>query len=160
MGHESLRHTPAGVEFIVASAEQAANGQAVVLHQKDVRELQLAKAAVATGIQFLCDAAGIRAPERILLAGAFGNVIAAQDALTIGLIPEIDPHSIAGIGNAAGLGAALALLDVRARRRAEALLHGMEVIELGGAPGFREVFFASLAFPDRGKADKALLPEF
>ncbi len=158
--HESLRHTPAGVEFIVASAEQAANGQAVVLHQKDVRELQLAKGAVVTGIQFLCEAAGIHAPERILLAGAFGNVIEAQDALTIGLIPEIDPDSIAGIGNAAGLGASLALLDVRARRRAEALLHEMEVIELGGAPGFREAFFASLAFPDRRKADQALLQEF
>ena len=111
---------------------------------------------MATGIRFLCAAAGIQAPERILLAGAFGNVIAAHDALTIGLIPEIDPDNIAGIGNAAGLGAALALLDVRARRRAEALLHEMEVIELGGAPGFREAFFASLAFPDRRQADQAL----
>jgi uncharacterized 2Fe-2S/4Fe-4S cluster protein (DUF4445 family) len=154
--HESLRHTPAGVEFVLASAEPATNGPPVVLHQKDIRELQLAKGAVATGIRFLCAAAGIQAPERILLAGAFGNVIAAHDALTIGLIPEIDPDNIAGIGNAAGLGAALALLDVRARRRAEALLHEMEVIELGGAPGFREAFFASLAFPDRRKADQAL----
>ena len=156
LGHESLRQTPAGVEFVLASAEPAANGPPVVLHQKDIRELQLAKGAVATGIRFLCAAAGIQAPERILLAGAFGNVIAAQDALTIGLIPEIDPDNIAGIGNAAGLGAALALLDARARRRAEALLHEMKVIELGGAPGFKEAFFASLAFPDRRKADQAL----
>lgn len=154
--HESLRQTPSGVEFVLAAAEPAANGPPVVLHQKDIRELQLAKGAVATGIRFLCAAAGIQAPERILLAGAFGNVIAAHDALTIGLIPEIDPDNIAGIGNAAGLGAALALLDVRARRRAAALLHEMEVVELGGAPGFREAFFASLAFPDRRQADQAL----
>ena len=154
--HESLRQTPAGVEFVLASAEQVGNGRSVVLHQKDIRELQLAKGAVATGIQFLCKAAGIRTPERILLAGAFGNVIAAQDALAIGLIPEIDPDDIAGIGNAAGLGAALALLDVRARRRAEELLHEMEIIELGGAPGFKETFFASLAFPERRKVEEAL----
>jgi uncharacterized 2Fe-2S/4Fe-4S cluster protein (DUF4445 family) len=158
--HESLRRTPAGVEFILASAKQAANGQPVVLHQKDVRELQLAKGAVATGIKLLCKAAGIRAPERILLAGAFGNVIAAEDAITMGMVPEIDADRIAGIGNAAGLGASLALLDIRARRRAEALLHEIEVIELGGAPDFREAFFASLTFPDRRKADKALNQEF
>ncbi len=154
-GSAALRQTPAGVEFVLASAEQAANGQPVVLHQKDVRELQLAKGAVATGIHFLCAAAGIRAPERIMLAGAFGNVIAAQDALTIGLIPGIDPGNIAGIGNAAGLGAAWALLDVRARRRAAALFHDVEIIELGGAPGFREAFFASLAFPDRRSAGES-----
>ena len=153
--HASLRHTAAGDEFMVAGAAQAANGRPVVLHQKDVRELQFAKGAVATGIQFLCTAAGIQAPARILLAGAFGNVIEPHDARAIGLIPEIDPDSIAGIGNAAGLGASLALLDVRARRRAEALLHKVEVIELGGAPGFRETFFANLAFPDRRKTNQA-----
>jgi len=158
--HKSLRRTPAGVEFILASAKQAANGQPVVLHQKDVRELQLAKGAVATGIKFLCKAAGIRAPERILLAGAFGNVMAAEDAITMGMVPEIDADRITGIGNAAGLGASLALLDIRARRRAEALLHEIEVVELGGAPDFREAFFASLAFPDRRKADQALNQEF
>ncbi len=152
LGPEALRQTPAGVEFMLASAEQAANGQAVVLHQKDVRELQLAKAAVATGIKFLCAAAGIKAPERIFLAGAFGNVLEPRDAVAIGMIPAIASGHIDGIGNAAGLGAALALLDVRARGRAGNLLHELEVIELGGAPGFKEAFFASLAFPDRSQA--------
>ncbi|MGC2434712.1 MAG: ASKHA domain-containing protein [Desulfobaccales bacterium] len=154
--HESLRRMPTGVEFILASAKQAANGRPIVMRQKDVRELQLAKGAVATGIKFLCKAAGIRAPARILLAGAFGNVIAPEDAITIGMVPRIDAGRIAGIGNAAGLGAALALLDIRGRRRAEALLHEMEVVEMGGAPGFREAFFASLAFPERRQADQEL----
>ncbi len=158
--HKSLRRTPGGVEFILAAAKQAATGRPVVLHQKDVRELQLAKGAVATGIKLLCKAAGIRAPERILLAGAFGNVIAAADAIAIGMVPGIDAGRISGIGNAAGLGASLALLDVGARRRAQALLHEIEVIELGGAPDFREAFFASLAFPDRRQAAPALNQEF
>ena len=153
--HASLRHTATGDEFVVAVASQAANGRPIVLHQKDIRELQFAKGAVATGIQFLCTAAGIRAPARILLAGAFGNVIEPGDARAIGLIPEIDPDSIAGIGNAAGLGASLALLDVGARRRAEALLHEVEIVELGGAPKFRETFFANLAFPDQRHTNRA-----
>ncbi len=157
--HASLRHTDRGDEFVVAAAAQTGNGRPVVLHQKDVRELQFAKGAVATGIQFLCTAAGIQAPARILLAGAFGNVIEPGDARAIGLIPEIDPDSIVGIGNAAGLGASLALLDVRARDRAEALLHEVEIVELGGAPGFRETFFANLVFPDQRQTNHAYRQE-
>jgi len=150
-----LKSDQNGVRFVLYSPGEdgcSTGEQATVLHQKDIRKLQYAKGAVATGIRFLCDAAGIDAPDRILLAGAFGNVIHAEDALTIGLIPPIDPEKIVGIGNAAGLGACLALLDSRARDRARALLSEIEVIELGGAPGFREIFFESLGFPDRSRS--------
>lgn len=147
-GHKFLQSTPKGVRFILASARESASGRPIVLHQKDIRDLQFAKGAVATGIGFLCDAAGINAPERILLAGAFGNVIDPEDALTIGLIPELPPGSIEGIGNAAGFGACRALLDIRARQRAEELLRKIQVVEMGGAPGFKNAFFASLSFPD------------
>jgi uncharacterized 2Fe-2S/4Fe-4S cluster protein (DUF4445 family) len=64
------------------------------------------------------------------------------------LVPQVDPEKIVGIGNAAGLGACLALLDSRALSRAKALLSEIRVIELGGAPGFREIFFESLGFPN------------
>ncbi|MGA3116074.1 MAG: ASKHA domain-containing protein [Syntrophobacteraceae bacterium] len=147
---EYIRKTEAGIEFVLYPQEKnggSAGGEVVVLHQKDVRELQFAKGAVAAGIRFLCDAAGIDAPERILLAGAFGNVIKAKDAMTIGLIPEIGAANIVGLGNAAGLGACLALLDSHARERVSTLFREIQVIELGGAPGFKEVFFASLSFP-------------
>ncbi|HOV88066.1 MAG TPA: ASKHA domain-containing protein [Syntrophobacteraceae bacterium] len=146
-GHKLLQSTPRGVHFVLAPAKESASGKPVVLHQKDIRDLQFAKGAVATGIRFLCDAAGIDAPERILLAGAFGNVIDPEDALTIGLIPEVPRENIRGIGNAAGLGACKALLDIRARKRARDLLREIRVVELGGAPGFKEAFFANLSFP-------------
>lgn len=149
---EYLRSTQSGVEFVLFEPEELGDTDGlrpVTLHQKDVRELQFAKGAVATGIRFLCDAAGIEAPGRILLAGAFGNVIQPDDALGIGLIPEIDPKNIIGIGNAAGLGACLALLDTNARERARVLRREVEVIDLGGAPGFKNVFFKSLAFPGK-----------
>ncbi|MEN6438589.1 MAG: ASKHA domain-containing protein [Syntrophobacter sp.] len=149
-GSEFLRNNGTGVEFVLYSPEDGnPNGlKPVVLHQKDIRELQFAKGAVASGIRFLCDAAGIEKPDKILLAGAFGNVIQPEDALTIGLIPPTDPENITGIGNAAGLGACMALLDSAANDRAKSLLEQIEVIELGGARGFREIFFASLKFPD------------
>lgn len=147
-GSEFLRNNGTGVEFVLYSPENGNSNGTVVLHQKDVRELQFAKGAVASGIRFLCDAAGIEKPDQILLAGAFGNVIQPEDALAIGLIPEMSPESIKGIGNAAGLGACMALLDSAANERANELLRQIKVIELGGAKGFREVFFASLKFPD------------
>ncbi|MFZ0928418.1 MAG: ASKHA domain-containing protein [Syntrophobacteraceae bacterium] len=156
---EYIRETEVGIEFVLYPPREknggSSGGEAVVLHQKDVRELQFAKGAVAAGIRFLCDAAGIDAPERILLAGAFGNVIKAEDALTIGLIPEISAASIVGIGNAAGLGACLALLDSRIRDRASSLFREIQAIELGSAPGFKEVFFANLSFPGTRKSNSA-----
>ena len=132
--------------FIIAHGNPRTHGKPVAITQKDIRSLQLAKSAVATGVRFLCNQAGIEKPDRIYLAGAFGNVISPQDAITLGVVPPIDIRRIHGVGNAAGLGACKALLDVRCREKAGALLEEVMVIEIGEKKEFQDLFLENLGF--------------
>jgi len=122
----------------------------VVLTQHDIRELQSAKAAVATGIAALMEGTGVRTEEleEVLLAGSFGTFINPESARVIGLVPPVPVQRIAAAGNAAGEGAKMALLSFRERQVAFELPDRVEYVELSARPGFNEEFVAATAFPE------------
>ena len=136
-------------DFLVATTKESFTQKPIYLSQKDVRELQLAKGAVAAGIQILMDdmALGIQNIDKIYLAGAFGNYIHPHSALRIGLIPKVDPAIIHAIGNAASTGASMVLLAKGYWKLANELSSSIEHVELSTRPDFNEYFIENLNFP-------------
>ncbi len=120
----------------------------VILTQKDVRETQLAKAAISAGIKLLQKKVGVTDLQikHILMAGAFGNYIRRESALRIGLLPNVPPERIRFVGNAASSGARMVLLSSRYRTIANDLADAIEYIEIGHDPDFQMVFADSLLF--------------
>jgi uncharacterized 2Fe-2S/4Fe-4S cluster protein (DUF4445 family) len=98
-------------EFVLVYENESGTGKAITLTQADIRNVQLAKGAFRTGIDLLCEKIGLKVPRRLLVAGAFGNYIKKQDALTIGMFPPMPEKNIRIVGNAAGEGAILGLFD-------------------------------------------------
>ena len=120
----------------------------VFLCQKDVRELQLAKAAIAAGVQLLCRKRGCRIEEirTLLLAGAFGNYLDPDSACGIGLLPEVLRDRIVPVGNAAGAGARLAVLSEREFARAEDMASKAGFLELATEPDFMDVYVDEMSY--------------
>ncbi|MHC4594653.1 MAG: ASKHA domain-containing protein [Planctomycetota bacterium] len=133
--------------FCLARAAKAGEPD-VVLTQKDIRQVQLAKAAIRAGIKLLqkkvriqdCDI------ERIYLAGAFGNYIRRESAVRIGLLPDMPVERICFIGNAAGSGAQIILLARHYRDKASELARRIEYIEIAHEPEFQDVFADCMSF--------------
>src|SRR4029079_4743558 len=125
--------------------------ECVVLSQRDVRELQFAKAAISTGWTLLLEPLGLehRDVQQVLLAGSFGSYLSAASAVRIGLVPKLPVLRIVAAGNVAGEGAKMALLSVRGGAGALALLEEVTYVELSDRPHFNERFLALLAFPTR-----------
>ncbi len=139
-----------GERAILLAGKKERAAQPVYLTQSDVRELQYAKSALATAQEILLRLAGIkpREIETLYIAGAFGNYIAPEDALQIGLVhPDIPLSKIKFIGNAALAGAILILRNKRARCLAERIAAETQFIELATQPDFQETFAHHLAFP-------------
>lgn len=136
-----------GPYFILSFAEDNM-GEEVVLTQKDVRELQLAKAALAAGIQVLLQHFNLSAQDldEVLLAGAFGSYINKYSALGIGLLPAIDANKINSVGNAAGTGARMELISQEIRQEAEKVARRVEHLELSTRADFQEYFINCLSF--------------
>lgn len=123
---------------------------ALPLIATDIRQLQLAKAAIRVGVDVLLERAGI-APDdldEILLAGAFGAYLDADAVLNIGMVPPIPADRIRPVGNAAGLGARLGLLSLDRRVEAELLAGEVEYLELSAVEDFQWLFADAMAFPD------------
>ena len=142
--HERVRRGARGLEYLVA---EGAHGD-IVFTQKDVRALQLAKGAIAAGWSLLLSNAGL-APEdlrHVFVAGAFGNYLGLDNALAIGLLPPIATKRIAFVGNAAGVGAQMALIDVRQRERIAELRRRITFRELAMDSQFHEVFLREMTF--------------
>jgi uncharacterized 2Fe-2S/4Fe-4S cluster protein (DUF4445 family) len=120
----------------------------VFLRQKDIREMQLAKAAIRAGIKLLQKKTGIEdnAIERVLLAGAFGNYIRKESALRIGLLPNVPAERIVFVGNAASSGAAMALVSQQYRDKSRELAKKIEYIEIAHELEFQDVFADSILF--------------
>lgn len=120
----------------------------VFLNQRDIRELQLAKAAIAAGIQMLCRRRGIEVKEiqRVLLAGAFGNYLNPVSACGIGMIPKELLGRIAPMGNLAGKGAQIAALNEEEYSRSKILAENTDYIELATDPDFQDVYIDELSF--------------
>ena len=115
--------------------------------QNDIRQIQLAKAALHAGCMLLCERYGIDHVDRIRLAGAFGNHIDPVHALVLGLVPDCDPANVTSAGNAAGTGARIALLDRSARAEIEEVVRRVEKIETAVEPRFQELFVGAMAIP-------------
>lgn len=132
-------------EFVIVPAEKRQNGQALGLTQRDVRQLQLAKAAIATGIQVLLANAGLRADElsSVIVAGAFGTYIDLNSAMAVGMVPRLPLERFRQVGNAAGSGAKLALASASRREQARALARSIGYIELASDPQFMTRFVAN-----------------
>jgi uncharacterized 2Fe-2S/4Fe-4S cluster protein (DUF4445 family) len=122
---------------------------AVFLSQRDVRELQFAKAAIATGWALLVEEFGIQESDiqQVLLAGSFGSYLSPASAIKIGLVPKISVLRIISAGNVAGEGAKMVLLSAQERNGADALLEQIDYIELSDRADFNDKFVERLAFP-------------
>jgi uncharacterized 2Fe-2S/4Fe-4S cluster protein (DUF4445 family) len=124
--------------------------RSVYLSQRDVRELQFAKAAIATGWRILLEEAGLEPGDiqQVLLAGSFGSYLSPANAIRLGLVPEIPVLRVVSAGNVAGEGAKMALLSVRERAGGLALLEEVRYVELSDRADFNDRFVDQLAFPD------------
>jgi uncharacterized 2Fe-2S/4Fe-4S cluster protein (DUF4445 family) len=120
----------------------------VFLKQKDIRETQLAKAAIRAGIKLLQRKIGIKDKDikHVLLAGAFGNYIRRESALRIGLLPDVPLERIVFIGNAASTGARMALVSQHYRDKSRELAKKIEYIEIAHELGFQDAFADSIIF--------------
>ena len=133
-------------EFVIASGEATATGRDLTVTQKDIRSIQLAKSALTSGIKMICEKAGIKRPEKILLAGAFGNYMDLDDCYTIGLLAGVGPENIKVIGNAAGVGAVLTLFDQASIVELKKLARLAKVFNLSANSEFQDIFVKNLNF--------------
>ena len=121
----------------------------VFLSQRDVRELQFAKASIATGWAILCSDLGIEPGEiaQVLLGGSFGSYLTPASAVRIGLVPKLPLARIVAAGNVAGEGAKIAALSITERAAAHAVLDEVQYVELSGRTDFNDLFIDQLKFP-------------
>jgi uncharacterized 2Fe-2S/4Fe-4S cluster protein (DUF4445 family) len=117
-------------EFVLAPADETSIGRDVVITQNDIRQVQLAKAAIYTGCKLMLQRLNLERPDRIKIAGAFGNHMDRASALCIGLFPDCELSAVTSVGNAAGDGCRAALLDRKKRIEADWVAHHVEYIEL------------------------------
>ncbi|MDB9999950.1 ASKHA domain-containing protein [Porticoccaceae bacterium] len=121
----------------------------ILVTQNDIRQIQLAKAALYAGVKLLMDHIGTDKIERIRLAGAFGSHINVQHAMVLGLIPDCVLGEVSSAGNAAGTGARIALLNSQSRHVIETLVKNIEKIETALEPKFQDYFVDAMAFPNK-----------
>jgi uncharacterized 2Fe-2S/4Fe-4S cluster protein (DUF4445 family) len=138
-----------GTRIFVLHDRGGDSDTSVHLSQRDIRELQFAKAAIATGWQLLVEELGIPVKDiqQVLLAGSFGSYLSPASAVRIGLVPKLPLPRIVSAGNVAGEGAKMALLSLQERHAAEAMLEQVRYIELSDRPDFNDQFIEQLAFP-------------
>ena len=121
----------------------------ITVTQSDIRAIQLAKAALHAGIRLLMDHYGVTTVDRIGLAGAFGSHIDVKYAMVLGLVPDCPLDRIVSVGNAAGTGARIALLDRKARAEIEEVVRRIDKIETALEPAFQGHFVAAMAIPHK-----------
>jgi len=141
-GHPRLRTRKKQREFVLVSEEEREGHPAIVITQHDVRELQLAKAAIRTGIQVLLETNGCSEEEisQVIIAGAFGTYIDVSSAITIGMLPSMPLDRFQQVGNAAGMGARLALVSLSKRAETHTIASRVRYIELASSPNFMQTF--------------------
>ncbi|MHB1133893.1 MAG: ASKHA domain-containing protein [Chloroflexota bacterium] len=146
---ERLVETDHGRAFVLAGKGKLQ----VYLTQRDVRKLQLAKGAISAGIAILMKELGIGYEDiaEVLLAGAFGNYVAPASSRAIGLVPPFPLSKLISVGNAASVGARLALLSREARQEANVIARRVEHVELSCRADFQDIFVTAMYFPARGQ---------
>jgi uncharacterized 2Fe-2S/4Fe-4S cluster protein (DUF4445 family) len=155
--HPRVREVDGEREFVLlteaeragaAGYEPSESRGAISLTQRDVRQLQLAKGALRTGIELLLQnqAVGLEEIESVVIAGAFGTYIDVGSAVEIGMLPDLPLGRFHQVGNAAGMGAKRALISRTERRRAADLAERVEYLELAAHPRFADTFARSMLF--------------
>lgn len=138
-----------GAAVMIATAAQSATGAPIVITQVDVRNIQLAKAALHAGCKLLMRRAGVTQVDRIVLAGAFGSYINPMHAMLLGLIPDCALDQVSAVGNAAGDGARIMLLNQQRRAESARLARDVHYIETAIDPHFQEEFVAAMHLPHK-----------
>lgn len=151
LAHERLR-TGLGegggkAEFVLAWPHETASGHAITVHSDDVRAIQLGKAALYAGARLLMRRLEIDRVECIVLAGGFGSYIDPLHAMILGLIPDCDLARVRAVGNAAGDGARMILLDRQKRVEAEHAARWVHYVETAVEPSFQDEFVAAINIP-------------
>jgi uncharacterized 2Fe-2S/4Fe-4S cluster protein (DUF4445 family) len=149
MAESPLTREAAGVaEFVLAGDRESGSGRAITVTQEDIRELQLAKGAIRTGIETLLQDASIGPGnlDQVIIAGAFGIYIDVQSAIAIGLLPELPAERVSQVGNAAGTGARLALISQTHRQQAQEIARRVRYIELARSPRLMRNFAEAMYF--------------
>jgi uncharacterized 2Fe-2S/4Fe-4S cluster protein (DUF4445 family) len=143
------RLTRIGQERVFVLHWRGAAEDSIYLSQRDVRELQFAKAAIATGWHILLEEAGLTQADvkQVLLAGSFGSYLSPAAAIRIGLVPKVPVQRVVPAGNVAGEGAKMALLSLRERAGGLALLEEVRYVELSDRADFNDRFVEQLSFP-------------
>jgi len=134
-------------EFILAWAEESSIDQDIVITQRDVRQIQLAKGALYAGCKLMVKRMGLEKVDTVKIAGAFGTHVDREKALTMGLFPDCEIEMIKGIGNAAGDGCRAALLNVNKRVEANWCSRNVEYVELTVEPTFEKDFMEAMQLP-------------
>ena len=137
-----------GNKFLIVRGKETESGNPIYLTQRDIREVQLAKAAIFAGIKILLKEVNILQEDiqKILLAGAFGNFIDKKSAIKIGLIPYLPLEKIESVGNTAGRGAEITLLSEKTREICEKISKDIKYIELSSRADFQEEFIKAMFF--------------
>lgn len=126
----------------------ADGGPRITVTNRDIREIQMAKAALYSGARLLMDKFGVDKVDRVVLAGAFGAHISAKHAMVLGMIPDAPLEKVTSAGNAAGTGARIALLNTGARAEIEAVVRAIHKVETAIEPRFQEHFVNASAMPN------------
>lgn len=136
-------------QFVLSAEDRDSGAKEVVITQKDIRELQLAKGAMMAGIRILLDTMGLKEKDvrEVYLAGAFGNYLRAESAKAIGLLPVFENARITQVGNAAGTGAKMVLLSTRALNEALRITRRIKYVELAKVPDFQQQFMKGMFLP-------------
>ncbi len=134
-------------EFVLAWAEESSIEKDIVITQKDVRQIQLAKGALYAGCKLMIDRMGIEKVDKVKIAGAFGTHVDRQKALVMGLFPDCEIEKIESVGNAAGDGCRAALLNKAKREEANWVSRNVEYIELTVEKNFQKEFMAAMQLP-------------
>jgi uncharacterized 2Fe-2S/4Fe-4S cluster protein (DUF4445 family) len=134
-------------EFVLAWAEESSIDKDIVVTQKDIRQIQLAKGALYAGCKLMVKRMGLEKVDRVKIAGAFGTHVDRTKALVMGLFPDCKIEMIEGVGNAAGDGCRAALLNVRKRVEANWCSRNVEYIELTVEPNFQQEFMEAMQLP-------------
>ncbi|HGE72996.1 TPA: DUF4445 domain-containing protein [Candidatus Poribacteria bacterium] len=144
-----LRRSNGETEFVIAWKHETATGNAITVTQKDIHEVQLAKAAIYAGCSILFKKKGINEKQldKILVAGSFGNYINPENAVNIGLLPDVPKDKIIFVGNTAIMGAKMALLSKEIRKKADEISRKVRYLELATDPNFKEEFLAATFIP-------------
>jgi len=134
-------------EFVLAWAEESSIDKDIVITQKDVRQIQLAKGALYCGCKLMMRRMGMEKIDKVKIAGAFGTHVDQEKALVMGLFPDCEIDKIIGVGNAAGDGARAALLNLEKRKEADWVSRNVEYIELTVEEDFQQEFMEAMQIP-------------